>query len=427
MPSGQGKAGAYIMLFPVALFVLLVFMNRYVLGAFLALCKGRRYDRTVEGYEPTVTVVIPLYNEGKGIYDAIISLLAQDYPAEKLTITVVDDCSKDDSYLWACRAAESNPGRVHVLKNPYNMGKRRGINHAVREATAEIIVSVDSDVIVDKSAVRHLVARFVRPELAAVGGRVNVSNANENWLTRMQAIKYYFSYQYMKCLERSFTTVMCLSGCLTAYRRSVLIELEPILEDRNILGVPIKYGEDRFLTRQIVKAGYDTTITLEAMCWTVAPNTLAKYFSQQLRWRRSNLVDFLAGLSHAYRLRPVIALHYLSLFAVMVLYPLIIAESIVSDQFLPLATYHLGVLTILGAVYWFGTRSAPPETRVHPLWFLPMAAVMPVTYLVYTVLAFFTLDSGSWETRKVTNGTQTGKPPESTPIPTVEAWPAQTS
>jgi len=409
------------MLFPVCLFVLLVFMNRYVLGAFLALLKGRRFDRRVTGYEPTVTVVIPLYNEGEGIYRAVTSLLDQDYPEGKLTITVVDDCSKDDSYAWACRAAEGRPGRVRVLKNPHNMGKRRGINHAVREATAEIIVSVDSDVVVDRSAVKNLVARFVRPEIAAVGGRVNVSNADENWLTRMQAIKYYFSYQYMKSLERSFATVMCLSGCLTAYRRSVLLELEPILEDRNILGVPIKYGEDRFLTRQIVKAGHETLITLDALCWTVAPNTLPKYFSQQLRWRRSNLVDFFAGLSHAYRLTPLVALHYLSLFAVLVLYPLIIMESLLSDQFWQLATFHLGVLSLLGALYWAGTRGAPAATRVHPLWFLPMAVVMPVTYLVYTVLALFTLDSGSWETRKVApTDTPAGKAGEEGPIPSVD-------
>ena len=70
-----------------------------------------------------------------------------------------------------------------MLRNPYNMGKRKGINHAVRESNAEIIVSVDSDVIVDPTALRELVARFTEPEIAAVGGRVHVSNPNENWLT----------------------------------------------------------------------------------------------------------------------------------------------------------------------------------------------------------------------------------------------------
>ncbi len=180
-------------------------------------------------------------------------------------MTVVDDCSTDDSYEHACRAAREH-SNVRVLRNPHNMGKRKGINHAVREATAEIIVSVDSDVIIYPTALRELVARFVSPDIAAVGGQVHVSNPNENWLTRLQTIKYYFGQEHLKNLERGLRSVMCLSGCLTAYRRSVLMELEPILEDRNILGVAIKYGEDRFLTHQIVKHGYRTVMTMKAMC-----------------------------------------------------------------------------------------------------------------------------------------------------------------
>jgi cellulose synthase/poly-beta-1,6-N-acetylglucosamine synthase-like glycosyltransferase len=192
---------------------------------------------------------------------------------------------------------------------------------------------------------------------------------------------------------------MCLSGCLTAYRRDVLVELEPILEDRNVLGVPIKYGEDRFLTRQIVKAGYQTTLTLDALCWTVAPNTLSKYFAQQLRWRRSNLVDFLGGLSHAWRLHPVVAIHYLSLAAMLISYPLVIFHNLMTGSFWELVELNFGTLAVFGAAYWVDTRKQPEKTRVHPAWFLAMAVLMPATYLLCTPLAMFTLDSSSWETR----------------------------
>src|SRR5262249_2742864 len=151
---------------PVFLFILIVFANRYVFGLYLKLVKGRRFDETVRDYEPTVTIVVPLFNEGRSIYDTVLSLLQQDYPRDKLTVTVVDDCSTDDSYEGAPRAAEAQPGRVRVLRNPHNMGKRKGINHAVREATAEIIVSVDSDVIVDRGALKALLARFSSPDIA---------------------------------------------------------------------------------------------------------------------------------------------------------------------------------------------------------------------------------------------------------------------
>jgi cellulose synthase/poly-beta-1,6-N-acetylglucosamine synthase-like glycosyltransferase len=384
---------------PIYLLILIVMTNRYMAGLFCKLVRGSRFDETASGPLATVEVIVPLFNEGKGIYQTVLSLLGQDYPEDKLAITVVDDCSTDDSCEWAEKAAQTQPTRVRVLRNPYNMGKRRGIARAVRETQAEIVVSVDSDVVADPSAVRELVRRFVHEDIAAVGGRVNVRNPNDNWLTRMQTIKYHFGYFYLKSLERSFRTVMCLSGCLTAYRRHVLLELEPILEQRNVLGVPIKYGEDRFLTRQIVKAGYRTVCTMDAQCWTVAPNTLSKYFSQQLRWRRSNFVDFLMGLSHVWRLHPCVALHYYSLFAIQVVYPVILIQSLVQGEFWNMALGHLLLLAVLGTVYAVEVRHLPAEQKVHPLWFMGMGLVLPVTYVVQNVLSFWTLDSGSWETR----------------------------
>jgi N-acetylglucosaminyltransferase len=386
--------------FPIFLFIFIVFLNRYVFGLYLAMTKGKQFDDKIEGYEPTITVVVPLYNEGKSIYDTIVSLITLDYPQEKLSVTVVDDCSTDDSYEWAQKAADKYPN-VKVLRNPFNMGKRKGINHAVREATAEIIVSVDSDVIVHPQALRELVARFTEPDIVAVGGRVHVSNPNDNWLSKLQTIKYYFGQEHLKNLERSLRSVMCLSGCLTAYRRHVLMELEPILENRNILGVPIKYGEDRFLTRQIVKAGYRTRMTMAAMCFTKAPTTLTGYFNQQLRWKRSNVVDFIGGLGHAWRLHPLLCLQYLSMFMLLLVYPFVIVEHVLAGEFFELAMFHLAVIAAFSLVYHFAasTRALPPWLRVHPIAFLPMTVLMPVAYLLLTPLGMFTLDTSSWQTR----------------------------
>ena len=138
--------------FPIYLLIFLVFLNRYFGGLWLKRFRGKNFDAQIDGYEPTVTVVVPLYNEGEGIYRTILSLLQQEYPENKLNIIVVDDCSTDDSYVWAKKAENEHPQRVQVIRNPMNMGKRRGINNAVRHATSEIIVSVDSDVIVERNA-----------------------------------------------------------------------------------------------------------------------------------------------------------------------------------------------------------------------------------------------------------------------------------
>jgi len=378
---------------------MIIFVNRYIAGIAVRVWRGSKWDETTDDYEPTVECVIPMFNEGAGIAETLESLLTQTYPRSKLVISVVDDCSTDDSYEQAMRVARRSGGRLRVIKNVKNLGKRRSINRAVRMSEAEIIVSVDSDVVVDADAVRQLVRRFVSPDIAAVGGRVDVRNKSANWLSRMQVVKYWYSYGFMKNLEWAFRRVMCLSGCLTAYRRDVLIELEPLLENREILGVPIRYGEDRYLTRQIVKAGYYTTMTLDAVCRTNVPTNLADYFSQQLRWRRSNIMDYAGGMSHVWRLNPIVAIHFFSLFGLLLLYPVLMVRTIVAGRLFSTIVVHIVFAAVFGLWYRWKTRHLPAEERVHPFSFMPIAVVLPVIYALMTPVAMFTLDSSSWETR----------------------------
>jgi cellulose synthase/poly-beta-1,6-N-acetylglucosamine synthase-like glycosyltransferase len=377
---------------------MVVFFNRYIAGIAVKFLRKDVFQDADYTLQPTVTVVVPMFNEGAGIRRTLESLLALDYAAGRLDITVVDDCSTDDSYRHAQDIARRSNGRVRVLRNAKNMGKRRSINRAVLASTAEIIVSVDSDVVVDRAAIRHMVARFTRPEIAAVGGKIDIGNKHDNWLTKMQAIKYFYGYHSLKNLEWSFQRILCLSGCLTAYRRSVLLELHSTLENRSFCGVQIKYGEDRFLTRQIIKAGYLTTMTLDAVCWTHAPTRIQDYLSQQLRWRRSNIVDYVGGLSHIWRLNPVIAVHYFSLCGLLLAYPALLMSAIVHGTLFSMIVRQVVIAAVLGLVYYWKAGKLPME-RVHPLAFVPMALVVPVIYALMTPLALFTLDSGSWETR----------------------------
>jgi len=361
--------------------------------ALAARARRQTEDEVADDFEPTVTVVTPMYNEGEGIRHTIRSVLAQDYPAHKLRLIVVDDASTDDSYGHA-RDEARRDRRVTVLRNDTNLGKRRAINRAVRASTSEIIVSVDSDVTVNQRAVRELVRRFTSPEIVAVGGQVDIRNKHTNWLTRMQAVKYFFGYHTIKNLERAYRTVLCLSGCLTAYRRSVLVELAPILERRKIT-----YGEDRFLTRQIIKAGYQTTMTMDALCHTTAPHEFRNYIGQQLRWRRSTIVDYLGSASHFWRMHPLVALHYYTVFAAILVYPVLLVSALLSGLILPLAILHVFVVMGFGLYYAFKVRNRPAEQRVSALSFLPMAFVLPISYAILTPLAALTLGTKSWSTR----------------------------
>ena len=63
-----------------------VFVNRYIAGIILRLSRGDKWDETRDDYEPTVTAVIPMFNEGAAIKETLQSLIDSAYPASKLKV-----------------------------------------------------------------------------------------------------------------------------------------------------------------------------------------------------------------------------------------------------------------------------------------------------------------------------------------------------
>lgn len=378
---------------------LVQYLNRYIGACFVRL-SGRRLDHAHAhlAWTPTVTVVVPLFNEGRAIGDTLRSVLASTYPRALLRVLCIDDCSTDDSLAQARAVARTDP-RLTVIRNPRNLGKRASINHAIRVADSELLVSVDSDVLVAPDAIGELVRRFTSPEIAAVGGWVDVRNKHVNWLTRMQTLKYWYAYYLSRNVERAYRRVLSVSGCLAAYRRSVLVELLPTLDERAFLGVPIRYGEDRYLTRLIVNAGYHTTFTLAARCHTLVPATVADYFAQQLRWRRANVLDYATNCRRIWRLPPLIAINYVAMALVLFLYPIGVYRAVHAHRLVHVVAVHAAILALFGVYYRWRVRGWPAEERVGALAYVPHALCMPISSGLLTVLALCTLDASSWETR----------------------------
>jgi cellulose synthase/poly-beta-1,6-N-acetylglucosamine synthase-like glycosyltransferase len=233
----------------------------------------------------------------------------------------------------------------------------------------------------------------------AVGGCVFVSNADDTWLTRMQAVKYWIGYQFLKNLENAFDHVMCLSGCLTLYKREALLAVDHSLERRTFLGDDVKYGEDRFLTRKLVERGYRTRLCFTSRCFTKAPPKIPGYLSQQLRWRRSNTIDFLTAIPHFNRFHPLVIVHYMSIALLLMFYPLFLVAQIIHLGFIIPMMLHALLVTTFAIPYEFNKHKLPEFARAGGIWFLAMAFVFPVMYITLTPLAIATLGTTSWETR----------------------------
>lgn len=384
-----------------AILVLIVFANRYVLGSLLRLADKRTAgaDGCDPGHWPAVAVVVPVYNEGVNILATAAALAGLDYPRDRLSVLFVDDMSADDTYGHLA-AALAGVRWMRVERNPVNLGKRHSIREAVRRTSAELVLSVDSDVIVEPNALKALVRHLCATKADAAGGCVFVSNADESWLTRMQSVKYWIGYQFLKNLENAFDHVMCLSGCLSLYRREALMAVEPDLESRTFLGDPVKYGEDRYLTRKIVERGFHTRLCFDARCYTRAPASFSAYVSQQLRWRRSNLIDFMTAIPHLATFNPLVLVHYASVAILLLFYPLFLVSQTVRLGFITPMIEHGLLVTVFAIAYERGKRALPLSAQTSGVWFLSMAAVFPAMYMTLTPLALATLGAASWETRQ---------------------------
>ena len=236
---------------------------------------------------PTVSVVIPAYNEGAMVEKAIESSALCDYPREKMEIFCVDDGSSDDTWEYVQRAAARHPELVQTFRHARNRGKRQALATGFNRARGEILVTMDSDSVIAKDGLRHLVSPFADPCVGATTAKVRVFNKRENFLTRMLAVRYIMAFEFFRASTSVFRTVMCCSGVLSAYRRSVVERFQERWLQQEFMGQTCTYGDDRALTNFVLREGYDTVYQRTAEVQTLAPSTLKKLARMLTRWHKS--------------------------------------------------------------------------------------------------------------------------------------------
>ena len=232
----------------------------------------RRGVSTDATYAPSVSVVVPAYNEGKVVVATVHSLLASRYDGP-LQILVVDDGSRDDT-VEVTQRAFLGERRVSVLTKE-NGGKASALNHGITRATGEIIIGLDADTVFLPDTIRALVQPLENPKVGAVAGNAKVGN-RINLVTRLQALEYITSQNLDR---RAFAQLDCITvvpGAVGAWRKSAVDGVGGFRSDT--------LAEDQDLTIRLHRAGWSVDYVDSAIAYTEAPDSLHGLAKQRFRW-----------------------------------------------------------------------------------------------------------------------------------------------
>lgn len=266
----------------------------------------RPFPPATDAALPTVRIVIPAYNEGAQVLSTIRSVMASDYPAHKMRVVCVDDGSRDDTWEWMRRGAAEFPGRVRLVRQPRNSGKRHALLAGFATATEEVFVTIDSDSEIRPDTLRHLVTPLaVSPRVGAVAGNVRVLNLGGGPIPKMLEVSFALSFDFLRRGQSVYGGVFCTPGALSAYRASLVTPQLAGWADQEFLGRPAGIGEDRALSNIVLANGSRVVYQHAAVVFTNIPEGYRGLCRMLLRWARSNVRECLVMAGFLFRrLRP---------------------------------------------------------------------------------------------------------------------------
>lgn len=271
-----GVLGVYVCLFLALyfeVFLLLTFFEK----------KPEAKTKRRPKYYPTVSMVVPCFNEEKTIAGTIESLLALEYPKNKLDIMVIDDGSTDNTRAIA-ESFSTNP-RVRFYHKE-NGGKYTALNFAIQNTTSELIGCLDADSFVAPDALIEMVKRFEsNKKIMALTPTMKVHHPRK-LLELMQAVEYTFGIFYKKMFD-NLSALNVLPGPFSVYRREVFTKIGLFRHAHNT--------EDMEIAFRMHAHGLLIENAHTAFVYTKVPATVRALIKQRTRWSQGflqNLKDY---------------------------------------------------------------------------------------------------------------------------------------
>lgn len=228
---------------------------------------------------PSVTVIVPCFNEEKTISSTLQSLLALEYPQHLLSIIAVNDGSTDSTQKIL--ETFSHDSRITILSQE-NGGKYTAMNAALRHSKSEIIGCLDADSFVRPDALKNAVAHFESRNADAVTPAITVTTP-DSLLGYIQQAEYTLSIFIRRAFDMT-GTIFVTPGPFSLFRRTAIVELG---------GWRHAHGtEDMDIAMRMQEHGMKIVNAPDVYVTTTAPRTLKALFKQRTRWAYGGIMNF---------------------------------------------------------------------------------------------------------------------------------------
>ncbi|SOE00250.1 glycosyltransferase [Blastococcus haudaquaticus] len=238
-------------------------------------------DVDLDGYTPSVAVLVGCKNEELVVDGMLTALLALEYPADRLTLVVVDDGSDDGTGAVLDARASVEP-RLRVLHRPPNAGggKSGALNEALATIDAEVVLVFDADHEPEPNALRRLVRHFRDPSVGAVMGRCVIRNGKESTMATTVFVDFLSGYLVNEYGRQALFELPAYGGANCAVRMSTLRalggwNLETVTEDTD-------------LTLRVLLSGQRVRYDVSAIDYEEAVVTARRFWTQRYRWARGH-------------------------------------------------------------------------------------------------------------------------------------------
>ncbi len=266
-----------------------------------------------------ISIIMPAYNEEKGIINAIYSAANSDYP--EFEVIIVNDGSTDDTLEIIEREFDlevqdvfyreplltQNVRRVLRSKRFPNLwvldkdngGKADALNAGVNFSHYRYIATCDADSIFDRQGLLRIIrAVGMDPaKIVGVGGQIRVGNGltveqgkvlkkhlPHELVTNFQIIEYLGSFLGNRVGWSEVNSVLVISGAFGLWRRDIMIELGGMTSETTHEDIEFTFRIHEHFRRK--KIPYNIVFMPDPIVWTEVPTTWRGLFRQRRRWQR---------------------------------------------------------------------------------------------------------------------------------------------